>query len=157
MTMRELITISPGVARERWAALLELADEPVPLRGYLQEGALYGLEDEEGEACAGVLVIDLPGAEAELRAVAVAVPQQGRGVGTWIVTEVCALLRAAGRRRVVVGTASSGIRQLGFYQRLGFRLTHIERDFFTEARGYPAGDGENGIRVRDMVWTDQAL
>ncbi len=157
MTMLELVTISPGVARERWAALLELADEPIPLRGYLQEGVLYGVEDEEGEPCAGVLVIDLPGAEAELRAVAVAVAQQGRGVGTWIVTEVCARLCSAGRRRVVVGTASSGIRQLGFYQRLGFRLTHIERDFFTEARGYPVGDVENGIRVRDMVWMDQAL
>ena len=153
----ELLIISPGAARERWVALLELADEPVPLRRYLQQGVLYGVEDEDRTPIAAVLVVDLADDVAELRAVAVAEPKQGRGLGTWIVTEVCDRLRARGTRRLVVGTASSGIRQLGFYQRLGFRLTHVDRDFFTPERGYPADDHENGIPVRDMVWMDRAL
>jgi hypothetical protein len=57
----------------------------------------------------------------------------------------------------VVGTASSGTRQLGFYQRLGFRLTHVERDCFTEDRGYPPGLSENRIATRDMVWMAREL
>lgn len=154
---RELLPIPPGPARERWVALLELADEPVPLRRYVQLGVLYGVEDEDRTPSAAVLVVDLADDVAELRAVAVAEPHQGRGIGTWIVTVVCDLLRASGTRRVVVGTASSGIRQLGFYQRLGFRLSHVERDFFTQERGYPADDHENGIPVRDMVWMDRSL
>jgi GNAT superfamily N-acetyltransferase len=149
--------ISPGAARERWVALLELADEPVPLRRYAQQGVLYGVEDEDHTPIAAVLVVDLADDVAELRAVAVAEPHQGRGIGTWIVTEVCDRVRARGARRVVVGTASSGIRQLAFYQRLGFRLSHIDRDFFTRERGYPADGYENGIPVRDMVWMDRAL
>jgi GNAT superfamily N-acetyltransferase len=152
-----LRTIPAGLPRERWAALLELADEPVPLRGYLQDGVLHAVDDEEGRPCAAILVMELPDHAVELRAVAVAESHQGHGVGTWIVTEVCDRLRRAGKRRVVVGTASSGIRQLGFYQRLGFRLTHVDRDFFTERRGYPPDLLENGIQVRDMVWMDRPL
>jgi GNAT superfamily N-acetyltransferase len=147
-----LITVEPGAARDAWIPLLELADEPEPLRTYLNDGALYGLVDEQsGKPLAAVLVIGVDDKTVELRAVAVEEDERGRGLGTWIVSEVCNRVRRAGMR-VVVGTASSGIRQLGFYQRLGFRLTHVDRDFFTPERGYPAGLSENGIRTRDMVW-----
>ncbi len=153
----ELVSIPSGVARERWIPLLELADEPGPLRGYVQDGTLYGVEDDDGEPGAAVLVIDLSDRRAELRAVAVAEPLQGHGTGTRVVADVLDRLRAAGTRRVVVGTASSGVRQLGFYQRLGFRLTHVERDFFDEQRGYPPDLVADGIPVRDMVWMDRTL
>lgn len=147
-----LITVEPGIARDAWISLLELADEPEPLRAYVNDGVLYGIVDEEsGKPLAAVLVIGIDDHIVELRAVAVDQYEQGRGLGTWIVSEVCDRARRAGRG-VVVGTASSGIRQLAFYQRLGFRLTHVERDFFTPERGYPVGLSENGIPTRDMVW-----
>jgi ribosomal protein S18 acetylase RimI-like enzyme len=92
-----------------------------------------------------------------LRAVAVDESEQGHGIGTWLVDEVCARLRATGVTTITVGTASSGIRQLAFYQRAGFRLTHVERDFFTGDKGYPAGIEENGIPIRDMVWMERSL
>ena len=134
--------------------MLELADEPEPLRRCLHDGVLYGvIDDETGRALGAVLVIERADRKVELRAVAVDEDVQGGGVGTWMVTEVCGRLRRAGKR-VVVGTASSGVRQLGFYQRLGFRLTHVERDFFTAERGYPVGLVENGIPTRDIVWME---
>ena len=149
-----LRTIEPGRARDEWIAVLELADEPEPLRRYLNDGVLYGATDDEtGKLLGAVLVIEVDGDTAELRAVAVDEDEQGRGLGTWMVTEVCDRLRRTGTR-VVVGTASSGVRQLGFYQRLGFRLTHIERDYFTPKRGYPLDLTENGIPTRDMVWLE---
>ena len=66
-------------------------------------------------------------------------------------------LRGCGVRRVIVGTASSSIGPLAFYQKVGFRLFEIERDYFREDRGYPLGLQEAGIPVRDMVWMDQGL
>ena len=130
----------------------------MPLRAYLQQGVLYGaLEPGTGRRQGAVLVIDLGAGAAELRAVAVAETDQGRGLGSSLVAEVCNRLRAAGMQRVVVGTASSGLRQLGFYQRLGFRLTHVDRGFFTIERGYPPGLSENGIPIRDMVWMERSL
>ena len=70
---------------------------------------------------------------------------------------VLAELRAAGVRDVTVGTSSSGIGQLAFYQKTGFRFWKIERDFFSPERGYPEGTKENGILLRDLVWMDQTL
>jgi ribosomal protein S18 acetylase RimI-like enzyme len=151
-------TIDAGSAREAWVGLLELADEPVPLRAYLQNGTLYGVVDAvTGAPRAAVLVIDVPDGAAELRTVAVSEAEQGTGLGSWLVEEVCARIRARGVDRVIVGTASSGVRQLAFYQRLGFRLTHVERDYFTPDKGYPDGLSENGIPTRDVVWIDQDL
>lgn len=153
-----VLTIEPGPGREAWTELLELADEATPLRSYLQEGALFGVVGaDNGRPRAAVLVIPLDERTTELRNVAVAEAEQGRGLGSWLVTEVCDRLRAAGVRQVVVGTASSGVRQLAFYQRLGFRLSHVERDFFTPGRGYPADLSENGIPSRDIVWMDREL
>jgi ribosomal protein S18 acetylase RimI-like enzyme len=153
----DVVIVEPGPARDAWVELLRLADEPTPLRAVLQQGVLYGVRDDDARPRAAVLVLNHGNAAAELRAVAVAGPHQGRGLGSWIVSEVCERLRVSGIRRVVVGTASSGLRQLGFYQRLGFRVSHVERDFFTPERGYPPGLSENGISSRDIVWMDQEL
>ena len=153
----ELIEIPPGSERERWVPLLELADEPEPLRAYLQEGDLYGLVGADGAPSAAILVIEQSPGVAELRAVAVAEAMQGQGVGTLMVNTTLFVLAQGGARRVVVGTASSGVRQIAFYQRCGFRLTHVERDFFTPEKGYPDDLAENGIPIRDMVWMDREL
>jgi len=102
-------------------------------------------------------VIDEGAGVAELRAVAVADAERGRGVGTRLVAAVLDALSARGVERVTVGTASSGIRQLAFYQRCGFRLTHVERDYFSAEKGYPEGLVEHGLPVRDMVWMDRTL
>jgi ribosomal protein S18 acetylase RimI-like enzyme len=150
------MTVPAGPARRAWVPLLELADEPEPLARYLDEGTLYGAVDETGEPRAAVLVIATD-ETAELRAVAVAEPAQGQGLGTAVVQEVLDVLRANGATRVVVGTASSGVRQLAFYQRLGFRLSHVERDFFSRDRGYPDDLSEHGIPTRDMVWMDRTF
>jgi ribosomal protein S18 acetylase RimI-like enzyme len=152
-----LVTVGPGPERETWAPLLALADEPVPLRAYLHDGELYGLVDGDDQPLAAILVIEEQPGVAELRAVAVAAGAQGAGLGTRVVDAVLAVLRDRGVERVVVGTASSGVRQLAFYQRCGFRLSHVERDFFTAEKGYPAGISENGIPTRDMVWMDRVL
>jgi ribosomal protein S18 acetylase RimI-like enzyme len=152
-----VVVVDAGADREAWVELLELADEAVPLRRYLNDGTLFGLRAPTGRPRAAILVIDLGGGSAEMRAVAVDEHEQGCGVGSRLVEHVCDGLRARGTRRVVVGTASSGVRQLAFYQRLGFRLTHIERDYFTADKGYPPGISEDGIATRDMVWMERTL
>jgi GNAT superfamily N-acetyltransferase len=155
--MQQPVTIDPGPAREVWRDLLALADEPAPLSRVLHAGTLYGVHTDDGRPGAAVLVLDRGDGLAELRAVAVAEPLQGRGLGSWIVRRVCERLQAAGHRRVLVGTASSGPRQLAFYLRLGFRALRVERDHFGPANGYPEGLTDAGIPTRDMIWLDLDL
>jgi ribosomal protein S18 acetylase RimI-like enzyme len=154
-TAPEFIEVAAGPERDRWVSLLELADEPEPLRAYLQEGDLYGLVGPDGAPRAAILVIEESPGVAELRNVAVAEAVQDQGVGTLMMNATLFVLAQRGVQRAVVGTASSGVRQIAFYQRCGFRLSHVERDFFTPEKGYPDDLRENGIPIRDMVWMDR--
>ena len=104
-----------------------------------------------------VLVMHKAAHEVELKAVAIDTTLQGRGIGQQMVKALLARLRREGIRRVIVGTSSSGIGQLAFYQKVGFRLRSIERDSFSAERGYRSGIEENAIPVRDMVWMDLDL
>jgi ribosomal protein S18 acetylase RimI-like enzyme len=98
-----------------------------------------------------------PDGSVELKAVAVDAATHGKGVGKRMLASVLADLKRRGVKHVIVGTGNSGIGQLAYYQKVGFRLRNIERDFFSPARGYPEELEENGILLRDLVWMDQEL
>ena len=74
-----------------------------------------------------------------------------------MVCQTLTRLGARGVQRVTVGTSNAGIDTIAFYQKCGFRLWRIERDYFSPAKGYGPECVEHGIRVRDMVWLDTSL
>jgi ribosomal protein S18 acetylase RimI-like enzyme len=153
-----LKVIPAGEAREAYLPLLLLADDSeAQVRSYYQSGDLFAYENADGAALGMTLAIPWDDGSVELKAVAVDQALHGRGIGQRMLAAVLAELRARGVRRVVLGTGTSGIGQLAFYQKAGFRFWRIERDFFTAERGYPEGLEENGIPLRDMVWLDQDL
>jgi len=150
--------VAPGAERDRYLPLFYVADDSTAqIQESYQQGDLYALDDAAGEPGAIVLAIALPGGEVELKTVAVAPPLQRQGVGREFLAAVLQRLRQRGTRRVLVGTSTSNIGALAFYQHAGFRMWRVERDFFTPARGYPIGLEENGIPVRDTLWLDQDL
>lgn len=158
MSERSLRVVPAGADRDAYLPLLRLADDSEPeVRGYYQKGDLYAYDDGTGTAVGMVLAIPEADGTVELKAVAVDEALHGRGVGTRMLAAVLTDLKARGVKHVVVGTSSSGIGQLAYYQKAGFRLARVERDFFSPARGYPEGLEENGIPLRDMVWMDQEL
>jgi ribosomal protein S18 acetylase RimI-like enzyme len=152
-TMR---VVPAGPERDAYLPLLDLADDSIEqVRGYYQTGALFALDGVDGTPTGMILAVPEADGTVELKAVAVEASLHGRGIGTRLLREVLNQLRAGGVRRVIVGTSSSGIGQLAYYQKAGFRLWKIDRDFFSPGRGYPDGIEENGIPLRDMVWMDQ--
>jgi ribosomal protein S18 acetylase RimI-like enzyme len=166
----QLRVVPPGAARDAYWDLLLLADESeLAVRSYYQQGDLFVYEEAksggrsaEGAAAVLGIVLVIPDDDAtdgtvELKAVAVTPERHGQRIGQRMLAAVLAALRQRGVPRVIVGTGNSGIGQLAFYQKAGFRLSHIERDFFSPERGYPDGIEENGIPLRDMVWMDQRL
>ena len=162
MNASELLTVShvpAGADREPYVPLLLLADEPEPLRTYLNTGDLYVLRDQAGTPLGVTLVLPWHEEEttAELKAVAVDASTHNRGLGQRMLRAVLDELRARGSRRVVVGTSNAGIGQIAFYQKAGFRILCIERDYFTVEKGYDPDERENGLPHRDMVWFDQDL
>ncbi len=162
MSAADPLTVSrvpAGVSREPYVPLLLLADEPEPLRAYLNDGDLYLLQDAAGTPLGVALVLPWHDEEtaAELKAVAVNASTHNRGLGQRMLRGVLDDLRARGTTRVVVGTSNAGIGQIAFYQKAGFRIMCIERDYFTVEKGYDPDERENGLPHRDMVWFDQDL
>jgi ribosomal protein S18 acetylase RimI-like enzyme len=154
----ELRIVPAGPGRDAFLPLLRLADDSeMAVRGYYQDGDLYALGDEAGRPTAMALAIPLEDGSVELKAVAVDERRHGQGLGKRLLAAVLANLRERGVRRVVVGTGNAGVGVIAFYQKAGFRLLRIDRDFFSPGRGYPDGLEEDGIPLRDMVWMDQSL
>jgi ribosomal protein S18 acetylase RimI-like enzyme len=154
----KLISVAAGAEPERFLPLLLLADESLEqVRSYMHRGDLFAFVERNDTAVGIVLTIPRDQGSMELKAVAVDADRQNIGIGRRMLAAVLDELRRRGVRRAIVGTANAGIGQLAFYQKAGFRLLRIERDFFTPARGYPAVMEDNGIRLRDIVWMDQEL
>lgn len=152
-----LKTVESGPERGAYLPLFLLADDSEQqIQGYMQNGILY-VAEEDGREMGIVLAIPFEPGTIELKAVAVDSDSHNRGIGKRMLALVLAALKDAGYARVVLGTGNSGIGQIAFYQKAGFRLWKIERDFFSPERGYPDGLEENGIPLRDMVWFDRSI
>ncbi|MFM9107517.1 MAG: GNAT family N-acetyltransferase [Chloroflexota bacterium] len=154
-----LESIPAGPRRREFMDLLLLADDSADqVARYIDLGELFIAREADGAAAGLALVIrDGDGDGAEVKSVAVREDRQGRGIARAMLTDVIARQRAAGVRRLTVATGTSSLGPLALYQKLGFRLFRIDRDFFTPERGYPAEIWENGIRLRDMIWLDLDL
>ena len=155
----ERIDVVPtGPERELFMPLLLLADDSeAQVRSYYQTGDLFAFRAADDAVLGMTLAIRQEDGSVELKAVAVDPALHGRGIGQRMLAAVLAELKARGVRRVVLGTGTSGIGQLAFYQKAGFRFWRIERDYFTPERGYSEGLEENGIPLRDMVWLEKEL
>ncbi|GBG11212.1 N-acetyltransferase [Paenibacillus agaridevorans] len=135
--------------------LLLLADPSQKLvEEYLQRGHCYiaSLNDQ----IIGVYVL-LPTRPDTVELVNVAIDEknQGRGFGKQLVKHAIQIARELGSKTIEVGTGNSGVGQLALYQKCGFRITGVDRDFFV--RHYDKEIFENGIQVVDMIRLSQDL
>jgi len=144
-----------GRGRDEYLPLFRLADDSESqIRAYYQTGELFVFTSTA--APLGMVLVTPHGkGQVELKSVAVVEHRQNAGIGTRMIAAVLSTLDARGVRRVVVATASSSIGPFAFYQKAGFRLTHVERDYFSPVNGYSPGLEEHGIPVRDRVWLER--
>ncbi|WP_181347575.1 N-acetyltransferase [Thalassobacillus sp. CUG 92003] len=140
--------------RESWLPLLLLADEDeAVVRSYLHDGDMHAVYLEGDQL--GVVQCTFPEPHlVELKNMAVTPERQGQGVGKQIIAAACRIYQSKGYHRMIVGTANSSIANLIFYQKAGFRFSHVRPDFFAD---YAEAIYENGIRALDMVMFSKTL
>lgn len=140
--------------RERYLPYLLLADEDeAVVHNYMNDGELYVIR--YGELFAGVtLLIEQSETTIELKNIAVVSEFQGRGIGKIALQLISDSCQAKGYTQVIVGTANSSIDNIAFYQKAGFRMDKIKKDFFSN---YSEPIYENGIRAIDMIVFSKTL
>ncbi|WP_294122976.1 GNAT family N-acetyltransferase [Sphingomonas sp.] len=92
----------------------------------------------------------------EIKSLAVDESWRSRGIGAALVQAACAYCRQRRVSSVLVATAAASIPALKFYQRQGFRIRHVIRDFYSPERGYRPLELD-GIPLLDEVILDRDL
>ena len=87
------------------------------------------------------------GENSEILYIAVIAQERGKGYGKQIMAALRDELPAHGRA-LLVGTANASLENIAFYQRCGFRMFEVRRDYFTYIQ--PPLQ-EHGIVMRDML------
>ena len=130
-------------------ALLLLADPSKDLVDtYLKQSDLFiARQDDE---TVGILVLfPLTAQTVEIKNVAVKPEFQGQGIGRYLIENAVRVALLNKQKSICIGTANSSIGQLYLYQKLGFDITGIKKDFFTDNYAEPIY--EKGIQAKHML------
>ncbi len=86
--------------------------------------------------------------ESEIEYIAVDSSSRGKGYGKEIVAQVVELARQRDVHALLVGTDNTAFDNFAFYQKCGFRMDHVRRDYFAYIQPPIT---QHGIVVRDML------
>jgi len=131
--------------------LLLLADETLEaIEKYIHDCEIYiAKESEKAEAIAVFALYRISKTEIEIKNIAVKETFQNNGIGSFLISEIKRIARAAKHENIIVGTPDSAVRQIDFYEKNGFRKYDLKKDFFT--KNYPTPIIEEGVILKDMA------
>ena len=128
--------------------LLLIADpSEIKVREYMKGSICFGAYSDSELVAVCVTNSNIKG-ESEIFNIASLPNRQQKGVGSKLLTFVIAEFAHRKVEKLVLGTGAFGY-QLAFYQRLGFRVDSVEKDFFIN--NYDEPIFENGIQHYDML------
>lgn len=134
--------------RTQYLDYLLLADEnEIIVNTYINDGEMYSIH-LNNEIVGVVLFTYHSNQVVELKNIALDPKYRGRGLGKVVITKAFKKFERKGISKVIVGTANSSIGNVAFYQKVGFRMVEIRKNFFKD---YPEPIFEDGIRAIDMV------
>jgi ribosomal protein S18 acetylase RimI-like enzyme len=147
-----------GPHRDLVASFREAEDSESRLEASIDLGRVWVARGDGGEVLGHLqAVAEDSGATWEVTNTAVDAGARRRGIGGGLLDRAIDEARAAGVRRVVLATAAADVGALRFYQRCGFRMTHVVPDAFGPHTGYLEPIEVDGIPMRDQVWFERVL
>lgn len=97
----------------------------------------------------GVYVLAGDSDVVELINIAVRSEYQGKGIGKAMLLDAIDRAKQMKAKRIEVGTGNTSINQLAFYQKHGFRIVGVDKNYFI--RNYKEKIMENGEQCKDMI------
>ena len=131
-----------------WAFLLDADGPREVVETYLARSELWLAEHDDKLVAQMVLLETRPGV-LEILNMAVLPQLRSQGIGTMLLTKAQTLAKSRGLERLEVGTGNNCCRQPAFYQRFGFRIFGVDRDFFV--RRWASVSRLDGVPLLDLV------
>lgn len=129
--------------------LLLLADPSRAwVEAYVSKSAIFVAKLKD-EIIGVVVLFPISKSVAEIKNIAVTPAFQRQGVGQFLIENVLAFAKNKMISKMLIGTANSSLSQLHLYQKLGFEITEIRKEFFIN--NYPEPLYENGIQAKHMI------
>ena len=136
------------ITDDHWKLLL-LADPSKDLvERYLQSGKTF--EFRKNTNLAAIMVLkEVSQFKLEIKNIAVNPTFENQGIATRLLKYAFCYAKKHQYQQVLIGTGSTSFKQLYLYQKMGFRISYIKRDFFV--KNYKYLIHENGLLLRDML------
>ncbi|HNQ27491.1 MAG TPA: GNAT family N-acetyltransferase [Aquaticitalea sp.] len=104
---------------------------------------------KDNETLGVIVLFPLTPDTVEIKNVAVKPKYQGQGIGSLLIEKAIEAAISNKLKSICIGTANSSVEQLCLYQKLGFEITGLKKNFFTD--NYTEPIYENGIRAKHML------
>lgn len=135
--------------------LLLLADETIEaIDKYIKESEIYIFEQEKKIIAIYALQIICKDT-IEIKYIAVDTKYQRQGIGTALLRDAVNRAKVKGFNTIIIGTGDIAIKQLNLYQKEGFEIFDIKKNFFID--NYPEPIYENGIQLKHMIMLKKEL
>jgi len=131
-----------------WSLLFYADPSKSAVSEYLARGTCY-VAEKSGKILGCFVLMETRAKTYEIMNIAVLPSERSKGLGEKMVRRAKKIAKDNGGRRLEVGTGNSSFRQLAFYQRVGFRMTGVDRDFFKGR--YNKVYKTQGVKLQDMV------
>ncbi|WNJ17334.1 GNAT family N-acetyltransferase [Pontibacter sp. G13] len=121
---------------------------------YLASGTCFVASKEH--EMVGVMVLDIIDAHTlEIKNISVEDSHQRQGIGTALLSHAEQECQRMGCNTLLIATGNSSIGQLALYQKCGFEMVRIERNFFLER--YETPIFEDGIPCKHQVVLEKRI
>ena len=135
--------------------LLLSADPSIEVIGrYLDRNYTY-VAEKEGRIAAVYILYPVEADIIEIKNIAVAEDCRNQGVGTALLVHAAGISRDSGYSKLIIGTADVSLSPLSLYQKNGFKISGVKKNFFVD--NYPEPVFDDGERCVDMVMLEKNL
>lgn len=115
---------------------------------YLKEGILFEVM-ADNQCIATLVLVTLPHSILEIKNLSVDPLHRKKGMAQSILSFTIDYAKQHHFKCIEIGTGATSFEQLYLYQKMGFRVSSIEKDFFT--RYYKEPIIENKLVLKDMI------
>lgn len=131
-----------------WKLLLDADPSKKEIRKYVARGEVW-VAELNGVIVGAMALMQTRADVLEIMNIATDPARRSQGLGTALLNAAKKRAKALKAKWLHVGTGNNSFRQLQFYQRFGFRICGVDRDFFVGrySRTYERG----GVVLLDMV------
>lgn len=142
------------VLSEDWPLLLEADPSKGMVETYLKHSDI--LEVRQQKELIGILVLKSINMQtSEIMNLSVREAYQQKGIGRNLIEQALVFSRAKNDQKIMIATGTTSLSALLLYQRCGFRVEAVERDYFTHH--YAETLIENGVVLRDRLILSQEI